>query len=138
MSENELYQSPLDFILSDFHTGLEDENYGIAHDMKPLRNYQYADYQYEKLIEEIKAFESRLDDDHEVALKLASFGENITISVTHIGYYNPSLIIFDGLVKGNPATLVQHVSQLSFLMIAVKKADPDRPVRRIGFNASSD
>ena len=102
------------------------------------RNYQHADYQYEKLIKEIKGFESRLDDEHEVALKLASFSESITINVTDIGYYNPSLIVFDGIVNGNPATLVQHVNRLNFLIIAVKKLNPDLPARRIGFDATSN
>lgn len=102
------------------------------------RDYRAADYQYEKLIEEIKNFESRLDDEHEIALKLASFGESITINVTEIGYYNPSLIVFDGFVNGNRATLVQHVNQLNFLLIAVKKLDPKRPARRIGFDLNGN
>lgn len=102
------------------------------------RDYRAADYQYEKLIEEIKNFESRLDDEHEIALKLASFGESITINVTEIGYYNPSLIVFDGFVNGNRATLVQHVNQLNFLLIAVKKPDPKRPARRIGFDLNGN
>lgn len=104
-----------------------------------MRDYKLADYQYEKLIKEIKLFESRLDDEHEVALKLASFGESITIAVTSISYYNPSLIVFDGIVNGNQATLIQHVNQLSFLMIAVPKRNPDQPAQRIalGFDVNS-
>lgn len=102
------------------------------------RNYQLADYQYEKLMEEISNFESKLDDEHEVALKLASFNESITINVTNIGYYNPSLIVFDGIVNGNPATLVQHINQLNFLIIAVKKLNPDLPAHRIGFDTNSN
>lgn len=104
-----------------------------------MRDYNLADYQYEKLIEEIKLFESCLDDEHEVALKLASFGESVTIAVTSIGYYNPSLIVFDGIVDGNKATLIQHVNQLSFLMVAVPKRNPDQPAQRIslGFDANS-
>lgn len=98
------------------------------------RNYQNADYQYEILISEIKAFEENLDDEHEVAVKLASFGESITINVEHIGYYNPSIIVFDGTISGNRATLMQHVNQLNFLLLAVRKADPELPPRRIGFD----
>lgn len=103
-----------------------------------ITDYKLADYQYEKLIEEIRNFESHLDDNHEIALKLATFGESITIAVTNIGYYNPSLIVFYGIVDGNPATLIQHVNQLSFLMIAVPKSKPDRPPRRIGFDIGHD
>lgn len=98
------------------------------------RNYQNADYQYEILLSEIKAFEENLDDEHEVAIKLASFGESITINVEHIGYYNPSIIVFDGTINGNKATLMQHINQLNFLLLAVRKADPELPPRRIGFD----
>ena len=102
------------------------------------RNYQNADYQYEILISEIKAFEENLDDEHEVAVKLASFGESITINVEHIGYYNPSIIVFDGTISGNRATLMQHVNQLNFLLLAVRKADPELPPRRIGFDVEQN
>lgn len=102
-----------------------------------IRNYHLADYQYEVLIERIKEFEEDLDDDHEIAVKLASFGQSITLSVTDIGYSNPSIIVFHGYVEGKRATLIQHVSQLSFLLVSVPKAEPDKPARRIGFDLSS-
>lgn len=102
-----------------------------------IRNYQLADYQYEIIMESIKDFESELDNEHEIALKLTSFGETITLAVTDIGYHNPSIIIFYGYVNGKPAKLIQHISQLSFLMIAVPKNEPDRPARRIGFDVSN-
>ena len=110
----------------------------IASRIVPPRNYQNADYQYEILISEIKAFEENLDDEHEVAVKLASFGESITINVEHIGYYNPSIIVFDGTISGNRATLMQHVNQLNFLLLAVRKADPELPPRRIGFDVEQN
>ena len=116
----------------------EPQDYPSLSDFEPPRDYMLADYQYEKLIDEIKEFESKLDNEHEVAVKLASFGESITINVTNIGYYNPSLIVFDGMVNGNPATLIQHINQLSFLLISVKKADPESPPRRIGFETDSN
>ncbi len=135
---NELHQGMESVIPPDFHADVNTCNDYALPMIKPMRDYRDADYQFEKLVEEIKNFESRLDDNHEIGLKLASFGENITISVTNIGYHNPSLIVFDGMVKGSPATLVQHISQLSFLMVAVKKADPARPPRRIGFDMNSN
>ena len=51
-----------------------------------LRNYRDADYQYEILCNDIKEFENSLNDNQEVALKLASFGQSITLNVTNIGY----------------------------------------------------
>lgn len=43
------------------------------------RDYNMADWKFEKLIEQIKTFEEDLDDDHEVALKLASFGSAVVM-----------------------------------------------------------
>lgn len=103
-----------------------------------FRNYFLADYTYEIIMEEIKDFEDQLDDDHEVALRLASFGQSITLAVHEIGYANPSTLTFYGYVGNQPATLIQHVNQLSFLLLAVKKPDPEKPPRRIGFVQPSE
>lgn len=98
--------------------------------MKPVipkidvRNYNLADYSYEVIMERIKEFEDELDDDHEVAVKLASFGQTVIMSVTDIGYSNPSTLVFYGYVDGQYAMLVQHMSQLNFLLLAVPKAEP--------------
>lgn len=102
------------------------------------RDYSMADYTYKIIVERIKEFEEDLDEEHEVALRLASFGQSITLSVTDIGYSNPSTLVFHGFVGDQPATLIQHVSQLSFLLLAVKKADPTKPARRIGFALAPD
>lgn len=101
-----------------------------------LRDHRMADYSYEIIMEQIKDFEAELDDDHEVAVLLASFGQSITLSVTDVGYANPSTLIFYGRTSdGSRATLVQHLSQLNFLLVAVPKAIPGKPPRRIGFTA---
>jgi hypothetical protein len=56
-------------------------------------------------MENIKDFESELDDEHEVALKLSSFGQSITLSVTLNPYANPSMLIFGTVIAGDsPAT----------------------------------
>ena len=97
------------------------------------RDYNMADWKFEKLIEQIKDFEEGLDDDHEVALKLASFGSAIMMYVVTIGYQNPDMLYFYGFVDGQPALLIQHMSQLNFLITSVEKIDKDKPARRIGF-----
>ena len=102
------------------------------------RNFHAADRQYEIIMERIKEFEDELDTDHEVAIKLASFGQSITLSVTDVGYYNPDILVFHGYVGERFATLVQHVSQLSFLLLSAQKRDPEKPPRRIGFVVPSD
>ena len=97
-----------------------------------------ADPYRDIIMEEIKAFETELDDDHEVCLRLTSFGKSITLSVTEIGYHNPQTIMFYGYVGNQSATLIQHVSQLNFLLIAAKKPDPEKPPRRVGFSLPNE
>lgn len=99
----------------------------------PPRNPHLADHQYEVVMEAIKDFESDLDEEHEVSVKLASFGQSVTMAVTEIGYHNPDVLIFYGYVNDSRSQLVQHVSQLSFLLMSVQKVDPTAPPRRIGF-----
>ena len=100
---------------------------------KYSRDYNMADWKYEKIIEQIKEFESFLDDDHEIGLKLASFGSSVIMSVTDIGYQNPDILYFYGFVDGKEAQLIQHISQLSFLITSIEKEDKEKPARRIGF-----
>ena len=98
-----------------------------------IRNYDMADYQYEVIMHRIKDFEEELDDEHEIAIQLTSFGKDILMNVTDIGYSNPSTLVFYGFVNGQNATLIQHMSMLNFLLLAVKKPEPEKPARRIGF-----
>ncbi len=89
---------------------------------------------YKRLVEMIKDFDESLDQNQEVGVKLASFGQTVTFHVTDLGYYNPSLIVFYGLMdNGQKVQLIQHVSQISFLLIAVQKLDPEKPKIKIGF-----
>lgn len=101
------------------------------------RNFHLADYQYEIIMKAITDFEKDLDDDHEVAAKLSSFGQTLILNVKEIGYSNPSLIHFYGTINEKEAALIQHVSQINFLLMSVKKANPNTPARRIGFNSDS-
>jgi len=89
---------------------------------------------YERLIKMIGEFEEELDEEHEAGVRLVTFGHSLTFQVERLGYYNPSLIRFYGrLENGSAVELIQHVSQISFLLTAMKKPDPDKPAKRIGF-----
>jgi hypothetical protein len=104
--------------------------------LKPvnLQEPYMASSYYERLIEYIVEFEDTLSDREEVGMKLVSFGETIVIHVDDLGYYNPRLICFVGRDNnGNRAQLIQHVNQISFLLIALKR-EKDRP--RIGYKLS--
>lgn len=73
-----------------------------------IRNYDLADWKYEKILEQIHNFEASLDDDHEIALRLTSFGTSVTMIVTSLGYQNPDILYFYGLVNGKKSQLIQH------------------------------
>ena len=103
-----------------------------------LRNPHLADVIYENLMEEIIDFQNDLDENHEVGVLLASFGSSVLMNVTELGYQNPDMLYFYGYVNGNEARLIQHVSQLNFLLMSVEREDKTQPARRIGFRSSSD
>lgn len=94
---------------------------------------------HKRLMEIIAEFEQALDEAQEVGMRLVTFGQTITFHVRDIGYYNPSLIRFYGLNEetGSPIELVQHVSQISFLLMAVRPVGGQEP-KRIGFRLEQD
>lgn len=108
------------------------EQNAMMANLKPVWSDMYSDAQFEKLKRYIQAFESHLDPDHEVGLMFTNFGESVTMQVTDINYEEPVLMIFRGYVNGAMSTLIQHVTQLNFLLTSVPK-EPDRPKRPIGF-----
>jgi hypothetical protein len=91
-----------------------------------------AEWMYERLKKYIKEFEAQLDDDHEVGAHLVSFGQNVTFHIQDMGYHGPDIITFYGKDdQGQDLQLIQHISQLSVLLVQVRKQH-EQP-RRIGF-----
>jgi hypothetical protein len=89
---------------------------------------------YKAIREYFEQFEAELDNSHEIAIRLASFGNEIDFRPEKIGFSMPSLITFIGVTDAcERVQLVQHISQLSFLLRAVEKLN-DQPTR-IAFNA---
>ena len=98
----------------------------------PLSQTNPAAWTYERLGEYIKDFESELDADHEIGARLVSFGQSVTFHIQNVGYYGPDIISFDGIdSNGQKVQLIQHMSQLSVLLVAMTKLE-DEP-KRIGF-----
>jgi hypothetical protein len=101
-----------------------------------LKEPYLAKAYYEKLIRYIIDFEADLNPEEEVGVRLVSFGEAITISVEDLGYWNPSIICFYGIDnEKRRVQLIQHVNQLSFLLISVARIDKNKS--RIGFRLSN-
>ena len=80
-------------------------------------------------------FEEALKPDEEIGLALSSFGAIRQIIVLGVIACGPNMLIIKGEENGHPVSLVQHISQMNFLLIAVPRACPDEPRRKIGFRA---
>ena len=111
-------------------------DYNLSESILPtiMRDYSMADWKYEKIKEQIEDFQKGLSEDLDVCVALAAFGTSMIMQVTDIGYQNPDILYFYGYINGKQAQMIQHVSQLNFVLMTMKKEEPDRPPRRIGFS----
>lgn len=92
-----------------------------------------------QLQREIQAFEAALDSDSDVGVRLVAFGPSIVVHVTDVGYYQPNLVVLVGQTgDGSPVRIVQHISQLSILLVKAPRLDPDSPRPQIGFHSYTD
>jgi hypothetical protein len=88
---------------------------------------------YAKLVHYIRNFETQLDADHEAAMGFAG-GEAGVLRIEGVGFHDPDILTFFGRDEaGFKTQLIQHVSQLSVVLRAVPKTEPEAPARRIGF-----
>lgn len=94
--------------------------------------HMWSDEQFELLKKHIRKFESSLDENHEVGVMLTNFGQSVLMNVHSITYEYPVLLIFNGYVNGQRATLVQHINQLNFMLMALQKTGESQK-QPIGF-----
>lgn len=102
-----------------------------------LRNYYLADFKFEKLQEQIRLFQENLSDEYDTLALLAPY-LNKPIKITHITYQNPDLLYFYGYLEGNKIQIIQHTSQLNFMLIAYPKAISSKEPNRIGFDVNNN
>jgi hypothetical protein len=96
----------------------------------------YASEFHKRLMKWINDFNASLDDKHEVGLRLVSFGQTVTFHLQDLGYWDPSLISFSGTTEtGEPVELIQHVSQISILLMKMQRLQPEKPKVPIGFHS---
>lgn len=109
---------------------------GVA--QKPLAQKSPARWAYERLILYIRNFETRLDNEHEVAMGFTGADAGV-IRIEGIGYYDPDIVAFYGTdPAGGRTQLIQHVSQLNVLLRALPKPAAEDAPRRIGFRLARD
>lgn len=95
-----------------------------------------AKWMHERLVRSIVKFEEGLNEAQEIGARLVNFSEREPIHISDVGYWGPDLVIFYGTnADGRPVELLQHVTQVSVLLVALPKehAEP----RRIGFALQS-
>jgi hypothetical protein len=103
---------------------------GLIESFRRSRNP--SEWTYDRLTEYICEFEKSLDENHEIGARLVSFGNSVVFHIDDMGYYGPDIITFYGVdSSGQKVQLIQNTSQLSILLVAMKKLG-ERP-RRIGF-----
>lgn len=109
-----------------------------AEDEDPETPYLASDM-YRRIVALINNFESDMPDDMQAGSRLVSAG-NITFSIQDVGFWDPNMIVFYGeLSDGSHVELVQHLSQLNLLLVAVKRTDDtDKPRRIIGFTTKDE
>lgn len=94
-----------------------------------------AKWMHERVVRSIVEFENKLDVDQEVGARLVNFSNDETIAIDDVGFWGPDIIKFYGKnAQGNPVELIQHISQLSVLLVAIKVKN-ESP-KRIGFTLS--
>jgi len=98
----------------------------------------YASEFHKRLVAWINQFDADLDDAHAVGVRLVSFGQTVVFRLDNLGFWNPSLISFKGHTdEGHPVELIQHVSQISILLMRLPRENPNEPKKPIGFTAHS-
>lgn len=85
------------------------------------------------LFDEVTSYQSKIEADMDVAVLAAS---NVGPIIVHqIDYIGDTMIVFRGVdTYGNPSELIQHKTQLNFLLRSLKKDKPYSPQIEIGFH----
>lgn len=87
---------------------------------------------FNHLMYRVKAFQSGLKENEELGIRVANFGVAAEIHVRQIAFKDPNVIEFFGVdPDGNEVALIQHISQLSFMLSALKPIE-EKPFR-MGF-----
>ena len=77
---------------------------------------------YERLTQYINGFEKTCADDQEVGVRLFSHNTSITLHLRDMSYYGSDILCFNGLNEpGEELQLIQNVSQLSVLLVPLKR-----------------
>lgn len=95
-----------------------------------------AEWAFVRLSKLIEDFEKSIDKDEEIGARIVGLPGDGTMQIEDVGFWGPDFILFLGKnADGRPVRLVQHYTQISVVLNAVKKPQ-EREARRIGFQLS--
>jgi hypothetical protein len=91
----------------------------------------------EKILAQVNEYQAELPEGNEVAFLVAYFGSQIMLRVEEIGYQNPQMIILIGTIDGQNcrSRIIQHLSQLNIVLMALPVIDGAEPREVTGFKA---
>lgn len=93
-----------------------------------------AESVFRRLILYIREFEAQLDQNQEIGGRMVSFGSAVQFHIVDMGYWGPDILTFDGVdERGSRMKLIQNISQLNVLLVAMPKREPEAAPQRIGF-----
>jgi hypothetical protein len=94
--------------------------------------YDPAAWMHQRLVHQVMEFEKNLGPEHEVGGRFVEGPSGEPLHLSNIASWGPDMILFMGeFPDGRKWELMQHYSQVSMLLVAVRKIN-DEP-RRIGF-----
>lgn len=94
--------------------------------------YDPAAWMHQRLVHQVMEFEKNLGPEHEVGGRFVEGPGSEPLHLSNIASWGPDMILFMGeFPDGRKWELIQHYSQVSLLLVAVRKM-ADEP-RRIGF-----
>lgn len=110
-------------------------NTAICAEAEQAATLQAAEEVFNHILGRVKQFQTDLPAEHELGLQLPDLGGGHTLHVRGMGFKNPNIIEFYGMLDGErQVALIQHISQLNFMMVAVPPPANQEPYR-IGFGA---
>ena len=99
-----------------------------------IQEQSTAELVAQHLHQELLNFQANLLDSEDMVMSVVQFNESVVIRVLSIGYIGYSLIRFLGTDNSNkPLELIQHVSQLNFLLETVPRQSSSPEKHPIGF-----
>ena len=127
-------------IVNGFYENAEERRLHMKQELSAdIQNENTAPVIAQKLYEALCSYQELLPDEDDMVLAVAHFGETVNIIVNKVGYIGYNLIVFYGEDSyGKPQKLIQHISQLDFLLSAQPKEIPEAPRRQIGFQTESE